>query len=69
MQTIYKDGFKAGLRSQREDILDFIRIHDEQGVEITPQDITDEINAQYKRDMEATLLEMREESAKRPRKL
>ena len=59
MQTMYREGFKAGLRYQREDILDFIRIHDEQNVHITTQDIADEINAQYKRDMEANLVEMR----------
>jgi hypothetical protein len=62
MQTIYTEGFRAGLRYQRENILDFIRIHDEQGVEITVQDIADEINGQYKRDMEATLIEMRKSS-------
>ena len=60
MNTIYTEGFKAGLRYQRENILDFIRIHDEQGVEITVQDIADEINHQYKLDMEASLLEMRQ---------
>jgi hypothetical protein len=60
MQTIYTEGFRAGLRYQRENILDFIRIHDEQGVEITVQDIADEINHQYKLDMEANLLEMRQ---------
>ena len=62
MQTIYTEGFRAGLRYQRESILDFIRIHDEQGVEITVQDIADEINHQYKLDMEANLLEMRQSS-------
>ena len=62
MQTIYTEGFRAGLRYQRENILDFIRIHDEQGVEITVQDIADEINHQYKLDMEANLLEMRQSS-------
>jgi hypothetical protein len=62
MQTIYSEGFKAGLRYQRENILDFIRIHDEQGVEITVQDIADEINGQYKRDMEVNLAEMRKSS-------
>jgi hypothetical protein len=60
MQTIYTEGFRAGLRYQRENILDFIRIHDEQSVEITVQDIADEINHQYKLDMEANLLEMRQ---------
>jgi hypothetical protein len=62
MNTIYTEGFKAGLRYQRENILDFITIHEEQGVEITVQDIADEINGQYKRDMEANLLEMRQSS-------
>ena len=60
MQTIYTEGFRAGLRYQRENILDFIRIHAEQNVEITVQDIADEINGQYKRDMEANLAEMRQ---------
>ena len=62
MNTIYTEGFKAGLRYQRENILDFITIHEEQSVEITVQDIADEINGQYKRDMEANLLEMRKSS-------
>jgi hypothetical protein len=62
MQTIYTEGFRAGLRYQRENILDFIRIHAEQNVEITVQDIADEINGQYKRDMEANLVEMRQSS-------
>ena len=62
MESIYREGFKAGLRYQRENILDFIRIHDEQNVEITVQDIADEINGQYKRDMEANLVEMRKSS-------
>jgi hypothetical protein len=57
--TIYTAGFKAGLRYQREHTLDFIRVHDEQGVEITAQDIADDINQQYKIDMEANLMEMR----------
>ena len=69
MNDIYKEGFRSGLRYQREDILDFIRIHNEQNVEITVQDIADEINGQYKREMEETLREMREYSAKRARKL
>ena len=62
MKTIYTEGFRAGVRYQRENILDFIRIHAEQGVEITVQDIADEINGQYKRDMEANLAEMRKTS-------
>jgi hypothetical protein len=59
MQTIYTEGFRAGLRYQRESVLDFIRVHAEQGVEITVQDIADEINHQYKMDMEVKLTEMR----------
>jgi hypothetical protein len=60
-QTIYTEGFRAGLRYQRESVLDFIRVHAEQGVEITVQDIADEINYQYKLDMETKLAEMREQ--------
>ena len=59
MKTIYTEGFRAGLRYQRESILDFIQVHTEQGVEITVQDIADEINHQYQLDMEAHLIEMR----------
>jgi predicted metal-dependent hydrolase len=58
-QTIYTEGFRAGLKYQRESVLDFIRVHAEQGVEITVQDIADEINHQYKMDMEVKLTEMR----------
>jgi hypothetical protein len=58
-ETLYTEGFRAGLRHQREHTLDFIRIHAEQAVEITAQDIADEINHQYKIDMESNLLEMR----------
>jgi hypothetical protein len=62
METLYTQGFRAGLRYQRENILDFINIHAEQNVEITVQDIADEINHQYKVDMEAHLTEMRKPS-------
>jgi hypothetical protein len=58
-QSIYSEGFRAGIRYQRETVLDFIRVHAEQGVEITVQDIADEINHQYKMDMEVKLTEMR----------
>ena len=58
-QSIYSEGFRAGIRYQRESVLDFIRVHAEQGVEITVQDIADEINHQYKMDMEVKLTEMR----------
>jgi hypothetical protein len=58
-ETLYTAGFKAGLRYQREHTLDFIRVHNDQGVELTVQDIADDINQQYKIDMEANLTEMR----------
>jgi hypothetical protein len=57
MQTLYTEGFKAGIRHQRESILDFIRIHQEQNVAITVEDIADEIEGQYRIDMEAHLAE------------
>jgi hypothetical protein len=57
--TLYTAGFKAGLRYQREHTLEFIRVHAEQDVEITVQDIEDDINQQFKIDMEAHLMEMR----------
>ncbi len=58
-ETLYTAGFRAGVRYQREHTLDFIRVHAEQGVEITVQDIEDDINQHYKIDMEANLTEMR----------
>jgi hypothetical protein len=58
--TPYSEGFRAGVRYQRESVLEFIRVHAEQNVEITVQDIADEINYEYKRDMETKLAEMRE---------
>ena len=60
-ETLYTAGFRAGLRYQREHTLDFIRVHAEQGVEITVQDIEDDINQQYRIDMEANLTEMRKQ--------
>jgi hypothetical protein len=57
MQTLYTEGFRAGVRYQRESVLDFIRIHQEQNVAITVQDIADEIEGQYRIDMEANLAE------------
>jgi hypothetical protein len=57
MQTLYTEGFKAGIRHQRESILDFIRIHQEQNVAITVEDIAEEIEGQYRIDMEAHLAE------------
>jgi hypothetical protein len=60
VDTIYTQGFKAGLRYQRESTLDFIRIHAELNVEITVEDIANEITASYKRDMEALLAERKD---------
>jgi hypothetical protein len=57
MQTLYTEGFKAGVRYQRESVLDFIRIHQEQNVAITVEDIAEEIEGQYRIDMEANLAE------------
>jgi hypothetical protein len=59
MQTLYTEGFRAGVRYQRESILDFIRIHQEQNVAITVEDIAEEIQGQYRIDMEANLAERR----------
>jgi hypothetical protein len=58
-ESLYTAGFRAGVRYQREHTLDFIRVHAEQGVEITVQDIEDDINQHYNIDMEANLTEMR----------
>ena len=59
MQTLYTEGFRAGVRYQRESVLDFIRIHQEQNVAITVEDIAEEIEGQYRIDMEANLAERR----------
>jgi hypothetical protein len=59
-KTPYSQGFYAGVRYQRESILDFIQVHQEQNVAITVDDIAEEIKHAYKKDMEATLIEMRE---------
>ena len=49
----YAEGFYAGIRYQRDNILEYISIHEDQGSTVTSQDIVDEINGQYKRDMNA----------------
>ncbi len=59
-KTPYTQGFQAGIRYQRDNILDYIKIHHEQNVAITVEDILEEINAQDKSDMNAKLQEMRE---------
>jgi 2-hydroxy-3-keto-5-methylthiopentenyl-1-phosphate phosphatase len=51
--TPYAEGFYAGIRYQRDNILEYISIHEEQGYTVTSQDIVDEINGQYKKDMNA----------------
>jgi hypothetical protein len=57
-KTPYSEGFMAGVRHQRDYIMDFIQVHQDQNVTITVEDIADEINAQHKRDMETKLQEM-----------
>jgi hypothetical protein len=59
-KTPYSEGFIAGIRYQRENILDYITVHLDQGIQVTALDIVDEINGQHKRDMNAKIQEMRE---------
>ena len=59
-KTPYTQGFQAGIRYQRDNILDYIAVHLDQGVQVTALDIVEEINAQDKKDMEAQIQEMRE---------
>jgi 2-hydroxy-3-keto-5-methylthiopentenyl-1-phosphate phosphatase len=47
----YAEGFYAGIRYQRDNILDYISIHEDQGSSVSSQDIVDEIKGQYKKDM------------------
>lgn len=54
----FKEGFEAGLRWQREYILDFVEVHKEKNIDISVEDIVEEINAQYKSEMLAKLKEM-----------
>jgi 2-hydroxy-3-keto-5-methylthiopentenyl-1-phosphate phosphatase len=49
--TPYAEGFYAGIRHQRNNILDFVSIHLDQGYMVTVEDIVAEINGQYKKDM------------------
>jgi hypothetical protein len=53
--TPYAEGFYAGIRYQRENILDYVSIHLDQGYIPTAEDIVAEINGQYKKDMNAKL--------------
>jgi 5-methylcytosine-specific restriction endonuclease McrA len=56
-KTPYSEGFIAGIRYQRDNILEFIEIHKDQNVPITVDDIADEINHQHKKDLEVELQE------------
>jgi hypothetical protein len=49
--TPYAEGFYAGIRYQRENILEFVSIHLDQGYMVTAEDIVEEINGQYKKEM------------------
>jgi 2-hydroxy-3-keto-5-methylthiopentenyl-1-phosphate phosphatase len=49
--TPYAEGFYAGIRYQRDNILDYISIHEDQGYLVSSQDIVDEIKGQYKKDI------------------
>ena len=53
--TPYAEGFYAGIRYQRENILDYVSIHLDEGYIPTAEDIVAEINGQYKKDMNAKL--------------
>ncbi len=49
--TPYAEGFYAGIRYQRDNILEFVSIHLDQGYMVTAEDIVEEINGQDKKDM------------------
>jgi hypothetical protein len=51
--TPYAEGFYAGIRYQRDNILEYVSIHLDQGYIPTAEDIVTEINGQYKKDMNA----------------
>ena len=46
--TPYAEGFYAGIRYQRDNILDYVAIHLDQGYIPTAEDIVSEINQSYK---------------------
>ena len=50
--TPYAEGFYAGIRYQRDNILDYVSIHLDQGYIPTAEDIVAEINQAYKKDMD-----------------
>jgi hypothetical protein len=47
--TAYSNGFRAGQRHEREYLLTFVEDHE--GMPIVVQDLVDEINGRYKREM------------------
>jgi hypothetical protein len=49
--TPYAEGFYAGIRHQRDEILEFVSIHLDQGYIVTAEDIVAEINYAYKKEM------------------
>jgi hypothetical protein len=49
--TPYAEGFYAGIRHQRDNILEYVSIHLDQGYIPTAEDIVAEINGQDKKDM------------------
>jgi hypothetical protein len=51
--TPYAEGFYAGIRHQRDHILDYVSTHLDQGYPVTAEDILAEINQNYKKDMES----------------
>jgi hypothetical protein len=53
--TPYAEGFYAGIRHQRNHILDYVSIHLDQGYIPTAEDIVAEINQAYKKDMETKI--------------
>jgi hypothetical protein len=50
--TPYAEGFYAGIRHQRDQILEFVSIHLDQGHVVTAEDIVHEINYADKKDMD-----------------
>jgi hypothetical protein len=48
----YAEGFYAGIRYQRNHILDYVSTHLDQGYPVTAEDIVAEINQSYKKDID-----------------
>jgi hypothetical protein len=51
--TPYAEGFYAGIRYQRNQTLDFVSTHLDQGYQVTAEDIVAEINQAYKKDIDS----------------